>query len=184
MTKQLLVLAIAAMALCAAAHAASDCKLLRIADWEVKPQTGRLYVEGAINGQKVDILLDTGAGASFVVRAAADRLGVGVDALETDGHVTRDGQLVLAHDPSAARMTGAQIAWVDLELADGDGTDLADALLARRTTLPLAFFTTGASPALVQSARACGPVFVKPDVEPLLAWVKRTLRPSQPPPTQ
>jgi CheY-like chemotaxis protein len=73
---------------------------------------------------------------------------------------------------------------LDLELPDGDGTNLADALLSRRSTLPLAFFTTGASPALVQSARACGPVFIKPDVEPLVAWVKRALRPSQPPPTK
>src|SRR5258708_28777604 len=73
---------------------------------------------------------------------------------------------------------------IDLELADGDGTDLADALLARRTTLPLAFFTTGASPALVQSARACGPVFVKPAAEPLVASINRALRPSQPPPSK
>jgi len=61
---------------CASAHAASDCKLMRINEWQVKPQTGRLYVAGAINGQKVDILLDTGAASSFVVRAAADRLGL------------------------------------------------------------------------------------------------------------
>ena len=65
---------------------------------------------------------------------------------------------------------------IDLELADGDGTDLADALLARRTALPLAFFTTGSSPALVQSARARGPVFVKPDVAPLVAWIRRLFR--------
>jgi CheY-like chemotaxis protein len=87
-------------------------------------------------------------------------------------------------DARKVDVTALACAIIDLELADGDGTDLADALLARRTTLPLAFFTTGTSPALVQSARACGPVFVKPDVEPLLAWVKRTLRPSQPPPTK
>jgi clan AA aspartic protease (TIGR02281 family) len=58
------------------AHAASNCKLMKIAEWQVKPQTGRLFVEGEINGQKVDILLDTGAVNSFVVRAAADRLGL------------------------------------------------------------------------------------------------------------
>lgn len=49
---------------------------MRIDEWRVRAQTGRLYVEGAINGQKVDILLDTGAANSFVVRASADRLGL------------------------------------------------------------------------------------------------------------
>ena len=32
---------------------------------------------------------------------------IGVDALETDVHVTRDGRLVVSHDPTAARMTGS-----------------------------------------------------------------------------
>jgi len=70
--------AVIALALlsCASAHAASNCKLVMIAEWQVKPRTGRLFVEGAINGQKVDILLDTGATYSFVVRAAAIRLGL------------------------------------------------------------------------------------------------------------
>jgi predicted aspartyl protease len=61
---------------CASAQAASNCKLVRIAEWEVKPQNNRLIVDGEINGQKVGILLDSGAGTSFVLRAAADRLGL------------------------------------------------------------------------------------------------------------
>jgi glycerophosphoryl diester phosphodiesterase len=50
--------------------------------------------------------------------AFARAVELGVDALETDVHLTRDGQLIAAHDPTAARMTGAQAAWTDLDLAD------------------------------------------------------------------
>jgi len=60
----------------ASALAASNCKLVRIAEWEVKPQNNRLIVNGEINGQKVGILIDSGAATSFVLRAAADRLGL------------------------------------------------------------------------------------------------------------
>lgn len=62
--------------LATAAHAASSCKLIRIAEWRVNGQSGRLIVDGAINGQKVGVLLDTGARYSFIHRAAADRLGL------------------------------------------------------------------------------------------------------------
>jgi len=55
--------------------AASNCKLMKVAEWRVSP-TGPLTVEGAINGQQVNILLDSGAARSFVLRAAADRLGL------------------------------------------------------------------------------------------------------------
>ena len=65
---------------------------------------------------------------------------------------------------------------VDLELADGDGPDLAAALLARNPGLPLAFFTATGSNALVERARAHGPVFAKStpaDVDAIIAWVRR-----------
>lgn len=74
MLKHILGLALALS--CACAHAASKCKLVRIAEWEVKPQNGRLIVDGEINGQKIGIMIDSGAGTSFVLRAAADRLGL------------------------------------------------------------------------------------------------------------
>lgn len=72
---------------------------------------------------------------------------------------------------------------LDLQLADGDGTDLAAVLMNRRPSLPVAFFTAGATPSLVECARGRGPVFLKPDVSPVIQWVKRTLRSSQPPPS-
>jgi glycerophosphoryl diester phosphodiesterase len=50
--------------------------------------------------------------------AFARAVEIGVDALETDVHLTRDGQLIAAHDPTAARMAGVQAAWADIDLAD------------------------------------------------------------------
>jgi glycerophosphoryl diester phosphodiesterase len=43
---------------------------------------------------------------------------VGVDALEMDVHLTRDDQLVVAHDDSCFRTTGAQATWTELDDAD------------------------------------------------------------------
>lgn len=62
--------------LATAAQAASSCKLIRIAEWRVNGQSSRLIVDGAINGQKVGVLLDTGTRYSFIQRASADRLGL------------------------------------------------------------------------------------------------------------
>jgi len=74
---------------------------------------------------------------------------------------------------------------IDLQLDDGDGPDLAAALLARRPGLPVAFFTSAADAALAGRARAQGPLFVKPDLDAVVAWVIRTVTPAcQPPPTK
>jgi CheY-like chemotaxis protein len=94
-----------------------------------------------------------------------------------------------ASSAQAARaldLSSLTCAVLDLQLSDGDGTDLAASLLSRRPGLPLAFFTAGAIPSLVESARCRGPVFLKPDVGPLLSWITRLARPSpsQPPPTK
>jgi CheY-like chemotaxis protein len=70
---------------------------------------------------------------------------------------------------------------LDLDLADGKGTDLAEALLDRRASLPLAFFTASASPSLLEAARTHGPVFEKPHLDAIIAWAKRA---AQPPPTK
>lgn len=42
------------------------------------------------------------------LEAFARALEVGADAIETDVHVTRDGRLVLSHDPSPARTSGGR----------------------------------------------------------------------------
>ena len=66
-----------ALAFCATPlFAAANCKLMQIGEWRVKPHSGRLIVDGEINGQKIGVLLDTGAQNSVILRAAADRLGL------------------------------------------------------------------------------------------------------------
>src|SRR5579872_3898446 len=50
-------------------------------------------------------------------------LEVGATALETDVHMTRDGHLVLSHDPTGARMAGVARAIRDATLAEVRGWD-------------------------------------------------------------
>jgi predicted aspartyl protease len=56
--------------------APSDCKLIRIAEWPVRLEHNKLIVDGAINGRKIGIMLDTGAERSLILRSAAIRLGL------------------------------------------------------------------------------------------------------------
>jgi predicted aspartyl protease/tetratricopeptide (TPR) repeat protein len=52
------------------------CKLVRIAEWPVRLERNLPLIEGAINGRKIGVLLDTGAYASIVTKDAAERLGL------------------------------------------------------------------------------------------------------------
>ncbi len=56
--------------------AAGNCKLVRLAEWPVQLEHGRVTVPGAINGQEIRVLLDTGSSATLIQRAAATRLGL------------------------------------------------------------------------------------------------------------
>lgn len=49
--------------------------------------------------------------------AFARAIEIGVDALELDVHLTRDGHLIVAHDETAQRMAAAGAAWSTLDLA-------------------------------------------------------------------
>jgi glycerophosphoryl diester phosphodiesterase len=51
-------------------------------------------------------------------------LEIGVDALELDVHMTRDGHPVVSHDPTALRMAGRAAPWRELDLAEARGLDL------------------------------------------------------------
>jgi hypothetical protein len=55
--------------------AASKCILVKVADWPVRLERNQLVVDGAINGQKIGVTLDTGA-ETMILRSAADRLGL------------------------------------------------------------------------------------------------------------
>jgi lipoprotein NlpI len=65
---------LAALALPSLAADPPKCKLVRIAEWPVRLQRGLPIAEGSINGKKVGVLLDTGASASLITKAAAERL--------------------------------------------------------------------------------------------------------------
>lgn len=65
-------------------------------------------------------------------------LEVGVDAIETDVHLTRDGHLIVSHDDTATRMTGARLAWADITLADARRLDAGWGFVARDGSRPFA----------------------------------------------
>ena len=52
-------------------------------------------------------------------------LELGADALETDAHLTRDGHVVLSHDPSGQRMAGVPRAICDATLEEVRSWDVA-----------------------------------------------------------
>jgi two-component system response regulator RegA len=80
-----------------------------------------------------------------------------------------------------AEVRGLACAVIDIDLPDGTGIDVVVALRERRSTLPVAFFTSGAAPALMDRAGELGPVFAKPDVASVVAWATKA---AQPPPTK
>ncbi len=63
-------------------------------------------------------------------------------------------------------------ALLDLDLGDGDGTDVAGRLRASNGSLPIAFFTSERTPESLARAAAIGPVFAKPDdLAAAVAWI-------------
>jgi predicted aspartyl protease len=58
----------------AAAAAGSKCKLVQIEEWSVRLAHNLLLIDGAINDEKIEILLDTGSTSTLIFRAAAKRL--------------------------------------------------------------------------------------------------------------
>ena len=79
MKRRTLIAAAAAIGLAMASNAAAQtqkCKLAQIAEWPLRAEHYRPVVEGAINGQKIDILLDTASAQSLVRRSGTARLGL------------------------------------------------------------------------------------------------------------
>ncbi len=62
----------------------------------------------------------------------------GVDALEMDVQLTRDGQLIVAHDDTAQRTTGVPLPWSELDLADAQRLDAGWGFLAADGSRPFA----------------------------------------------
>ena len=65
-------------------------------------------------------------------------IDIGVDALEMDVHLTRDGHFVVVHDDTPARTTGARGRWRDLDLADVMRFDAGWGFVAVDGTRPFA----------------------------------------------
>jgi predicted aspartyl protease len=75
----ILATAAAAIGVALAGSAAAEtgkCKVARIAEWPLRTGYYKPTFDGAINGQKIGILIDTGADMSLVQRSAATRLGL------------------------------------------------------------------------------------------------------------
>ena len=53
---------------------AGTCKLVLIEEWPVRLASNELHIDGAINNEKIGVLLDTGAMKTLILRAAARRL--------------------------------------------------------------------------------------------------------------
>lgn len=62
----------------------------------------------------------------------------GVDALEMDIHLTKDGHLIVVHDPDARRMAAAPLEWSKLDLADAQQLDVGWGFVAPDGTRPFA----------------------------------------------
>lgn len=61
---------------------------------------------------------------------------LGVDALELDVHLTRDGHPLVSHDPGAERMTGKRAQWRDLDLATAQRLDVGRGFVAADGSRP------------------------------------------------
>ena len=71
-------IALLALTLAAEAFAQADpkCERRQIAQWPLREDQYRPVVDATINGEKVGVLIDTGAGVSLIERSAAKKLGL------------------------------------------------------------------------------------------------------------
>ena len=106
------------------------------------------------------LLIDDSPAARHVIAKRLQAAGFDVTELGT------------AADARTIDLTPFACAVVDVELADGDGPSLAVELHAKRADLPVAFFTATPSPDVHSRAQGQGPVFTKPNLDPLLVWAK------------
>jgi glycerophosphoryl diester phosphodiesterase len=61
---------------------------------------------------------------------------IGVDAIETDAHMTRDGQVIISHDPSARRMSNHDAMWKDIDVAHAQQFDVGWGFIAADGSRP------------------------------------------------
>jgi len=73
-----LLVLVAALAWPAASAAATTpgCRLSTVAEWPVRLDRGLPLTAGSVNGRPVSVMIDTGASATVITTAAAERLGL------------------------------------------------------------------------------------------------------------
>ncbi|QJR09517.1 hypothetical protein DSM104443_00561 [Usitatibacter rugosus] len=76
MRSLLIGVAMATAILPAIAQQPAKCQLAKIAEWPVRFVGNNPVIDGAINGKKITILLDTGSYVSLVMKASAEKLGL------------------------------------------------------------------------------------------------------------
>lgn len=107
-------------------------------------------------------------------------LEYGVDALELDVHLTRDGHPLVSHDPTGERMAGVPTAWRDLDLVEAQRLDLGRGFVAADGSRPHAgkgFRAPSLEELLIELPGVRLNIDVKqsnpPMVKPLLALLRR-----------
>jgi predicted aspartyl protease len=70
------------------AIAQTRCKFARVVEWPIRFVHGQIVFDGAINGKKVGIVIDTGMAASLILRSTAERL-------DLPRHEVRSGGIML-----------------------------------------------------------------------------------------
>jgi glycerophosphoryl diester phosphodiesterase len=104
----------------------------------------------------------------------------GVDALEMDVHMTRDGHAIVSHDPTAERMGGIPAAWREIDLAEARRFDMGRGFVAPDGGKPFAgkgFRVPTFEEVLVELPEVILNVDIKQAqptmVKPLLALIRR-----------
>jgi len=97
----------------------------------IRPRTSARFILRSYNHLVVDrslrLYAHRGASAEApenTLPSFRRALEIGVDALELDVHMTRDGHPIVSHDPTAQRMANVAARWKDLDLADARRLDL------------------------------------------------------------
>jgi glycerophosphoryl diester phosphodiesterase len=90
------------------------------------------YTAAAATRKPIGVQAHTIASAAPLPRGFALAIELGADAIETDAHITRDGHVVLSHDPTGERAAGIARAIKDVTLAEVRTWDLGARFVPRR----------------------------------------------------
>ena len=104
------------------ARAAAKCEIGQVAALPVHVTPSRILLDGKINGQDVEIILDTGAQSSMIFADAAHRLGIALHDVDGSGQGWGAGGVVMVHRVQVRDLTFGDIHLTDLSFWAGGGT--------------------------------------------------------------